>query len=159
MQVIVRHGTPDDCQAICQLLADVHTIHNGALPEVFGPSDGTSMFRDRVTELIDGEDSVVLVAELGGRVSGAASVVIREVADRMMMVPRRYGWVETVGVSEEARRRGVGKALMDAAVQWVRRKGGDTCELNVWEFNDGAVEFYRSLGFTTASRRMWKRLR
>ena len=60
----------------------MHTLHSGALPEVFRSSDGTSMFRDRVAELIDGEDSIVLVAELVGRVSGAASVVMREIADR-----------------------------------------------------------------------------
>jgi ribosomal protein S18 acetylase RimI-like enzyme len=31
-------------------------------------------------------------------------------------------------------------------------------ELNVWEFNRGAMAFYRQLGYRTTSRKMSKRL-
>jgi ribosomal protein S18 acetylase RimI-like enzyme len=36
-------------------------------------------------------------------------------------------------------------------------KGADTIELNVWEFNRGAMAFYRQLGYRTTSRKMSKK--
>ncbi len=32
------------------------------------------------------------------------------------------------------------------------------CELNVWDSNRGAVQFYQEIGYSVACRRMWKRL-
>jgi ribosomal protein S18 acetylase RimI-like enzyme len=39
-------------------------------------------------------------------------------------------------------------------MEWLATRGATQCELNVWEFNRGAAEFYESMGFETISRRM-----
>jgi len=47
---------------------------------------------------------------------------------------------------------------MEKAHEWALAKGVDIIELNVWEFNKGAIEFYHGLGYETASRKMSRRL-
>lgn len=158
MSLVVRRAAAEDCQAVCEMLEELHLIHSCALPGVFRKPDASAMFRDRVEELVHEPDSAVFVAEVDGEVAGAALAVVRDSPDRMAMMPRRYGWVESIGVRERFRREGVGSALMHAAERWSRENGASTCELNVWEFNQAAIRFYESLGFETASRRMWRKL-
>lgn len=57
--------------------------------------------------------------------------------------------VANLAVAKEARRRGVGKALMGAVAKDARAKGCETWALNVKVENEPAITLYRSLGFTT----------
>jgi ribosomal protein S18 acetylase RimI-like enzyme len=47
---------------------------------------------------------------------------------------------------------------MEAAQEWARQRGARRVQLTVWEFNEGAIAFYESLGYETYSRNMWKSL-
>lgn len=47
---------------------------------------------------------------------------------------------------------------MEKAHEWAVAEGAESIELNVWEFNQEAAEFYKTLGYETASRKMNKRL-
>ncbi len=84
--------------------------------------------------------------------------MIRESPEIPIFVRRRYAVIESVVVAEEHRRAGIGRGLVEKAHQWAVAEGADSIELNVWEFNQGAVEFYERLGYETASRKMSKRL-
>jgi ribosomal protein S18 acetylase RimI-like enzyme len=59
-------------------------------------------------------------------------------------------------VSRSCQRRGIGERLMQEAICWVTTHWPEIkhIELNVFEFNDGAIAFYRRLGFRTISRKM-----
>jgi ribosomal protein S18 acetylase RimI-like enzyme len=47
---------------------------------------------------------------------------------------------------------------MEEAERRARVKGATAIELNVWEFNVGALAFYDRLGYKTRNRRMDKTL-
>jgi GNAT superfamily N-acetyltransferase len=49
-----------------------------------------------------------------------------------------------------SRRRGLGRALVSAAVEWARAEGASTVTLRVHATNDAAREVYAGLGFRTA---------
>ncbi|MFC3068090.1 GNAT family N-acetyltransferase [Phenylobacterium soli] len=61
--------------------------------------------------------------------------------------------VLTVGVRPEARRLGVAKALMTAALGVARQAGAEACFLEVAVDNDGAGALYAGLGFRRAGLR------
>ena len=60
---------------------------------------------------------------------------------------------ETVAVRHEARRRGVGRALCEAAMAWAHRRGASAMELEVRASSLGARALYETLGFTEQGRR------
>lgn len=68
-------------------------------------------------------------------------------------------WVEdqgelgNVAVAEEARGRGVGVALLDAAFSKLRDRGVRECFLEVRESNEAARRLYERLGFSVVGRR------
>jgi ribosomal-protein-alanine N-acetyltransferase len=58
-----------------------------------------------------------------------------------------------VAVTPEARRRGVGRLLVEAALRRVRRRGARECFLEVRESNEVARRLYEELGFAAIGRR------
>ncbi len=57
-------------------------------------------------------------------------------------------WIEDVFVSEDARGTGLGRALVEAAIERARERGCRRIELDVDEANEPALALYHSLGFS-----------
>lgn len=58
-----------------------------------------------------------------------------------------------LAVDPAERRRGVARALLEAGFDRLRGQGVKTCFLEVRQDNEGAIAFYRDLGFERAGRR------
>jgi GNAT superfamily N-acetyltransferase len=85
-------------------------------------------------------DGAILVAEgEGGGVSGVACVAMFATT----------GWIGALGVAPEARRSGLGTALTEAAVRWLRHRGAQTVLLYATE---AGRPVYERLGFATEQR-------
>ena len=86
-------------------------------------------------------DAAVLVAVDGDRIVGRLSLArdphpaSAHVADLGMMVAASH------------RRRGIGRALLDAAVGWARTAGVTKLELHVFPWNEPAIRLYERFGF------------
>jgi ribosomal protein S18 acetylase RimI-like enzyme len=84
-----------------------------------------------------GATSAILVARAGEAING--SVMVGHDGHR--------GWVYYLAVAPDARRAGLGRALMQAAEAWLRERGAPKLQLMVREGNAEALAFYRALGF------------
>jgi RimJ/RimL family protein N-acetyltransferase len=86
-------------------------------------------------------DAAVFVAEEDGHVVGRLSLArdphpaSRHVADLGLMVDAGY------------RRRGIGRILLEEAVEWARDSGIRKLELHVFPWNEPALRLYESFGF------------
>ena len=86
--------------------------------------------------------SLFLVAETGGHIKG-------------YVIARRDRWgaeIVSLAVHPSSRKRGIGRALLKAAVGRMRRRHAHSIRLMVHVKNTGASLFYRGLGFRTAGR-------
>ena len=63
------------------------------------------------------------------------------------------GYIDNVAVFPEARRRGVGRLLVQSLVQWLREHEGVFLTLEVRPSNEPAISLYGSLGFEEVGRR------
>ena len=97
--------------------------------------------------------AAVLVAEAEDRILGRLSIsrdphpASRHVADVGLMV------------AADARRRGVGRALMQAAEDWARETGVTKIELHVFPYNEAALALYDELGYRREGLRLRHYLR
>jgi ribosomal protein S18 acetylase RimI-like enzyme len=57
------------------------------------------------------------------------------------------GWLYYVAVAPASRKRGIGRALVEAAEGWLRQRGVAKAQLMVRETNDAVAAFYRRLGY------------
>lgn len=61
--------------------------------------------------------------------------------------------VMTIATTEAARGRGIGRALLDAGIDWAKDRGAEVVHLEVDERNTSALGLYASRGFVEWGRR------
>ena len=132
----VREATPEDARALHALAEELADALGDRMPR-------HGAVQARLLELLEEPRARVLVAEDEGVVVGAASLWIKpDLAhgDKVVEVPMLV-------VSREARRRGVGKLLVQEIQSIVAAENAALIELIATRKNAPARAFYRSLGF------------
>lgn len=174
MQIAVRAATKRDYDALNQIIGQVDALHREHLPHILQEPDGPPRDREYMLGVLADESYGLFVAEaeepiqkhaegpvlsaVEGAILGFVQLTIRDAPPIPILVPRRIAAVENLAVREDFRRAGIGRALMRRAQRWAEELGATGIELNVFEFNQAAIAFYRSLGYATSSHRMSKRL-
>lgn len=82
----------------------------------------------------------------GGKPVGAACVVARTPAIRMLEGRDDLGVLWDIRVDPEYKRRGIGKALFRASVEWCREEGLKMLKIETQNVNVPACRFYASQG-------------
>jgi len=137
--VIVRRADPADAPALVALAAAVSAEPEGWLIGSGWRSAGDE--RRFLRAVRRHPDAAVFVAELEGEIAGRMSLArdphpaSTHVADLGLMVDIRF------------RRRGIGRALLEAAVEWAREHRVAKLELHVFPWNEPAIGLYESFGF------------
>ena len=154
--MVIRKATLDDYDELCALIAEVDELHRINLPKRFREPEGPTREWDYFRPLVMDEDVGLFVVEQDGVLVGFVQVVVRDSRDIPILVPRRYAFIDSILVTEEFRGAGIGRALVDRAHEWAVSMGATEMELNVFEFNEDAIKFYRRLGYQTVCREMSK---
>jgi ribosomal protein S18 acetylase RimI-like enzyme len=92
-------------------------------------------------------DAASFVAEVDGRPMGLAFCRLDDSDPRSARLFSM--WVEPT-----VRGRGVGRRLVEVALQWMRSRGALSVELEVAEGNLGAASLYAAMGFVDTGRRV-----
>lgn len=71
---------------------------------------------------------------------------------------RKVGFIESIGVKKEYRKKGVASQLLEQAVAWFKEQGYAEIDLNVFSFNEDAIKFYEKHNFSSLNKTMTKKL-
>lgn len=132
--VLVRYGRRDDDARVMALLP--------LLPHSSEPTEAqllaaTALFHDRIHD----PDHPILVAEVDGVVAGFATLDFRRALT---------GWratIDDLAVDPFQRRRGLGQALVEAAMRLARARNCVALHIDTSLGSDEARAFYRACGF------------
>lgn len=102
------------------------------------PEERAARWRDRIP------DTIALVAEYDGTLAGFTSLAVPA---RDPDLHAATGEIRTLYVDPERWRRGIGRALLDAAAAELRDDGCDLAVLWVHESNAAGRAFYAAAGF------------
>jgi len=154
MGVGIRLASRSDYERLLPLYEDVDELHLRNLSQIFQKPEESIRSEEHFDQIFDSADAAIFVALHGEDIIGFISVFSKDAPDHPIMVPRKYATIDTMAVAERWRGRGIGRMLLAHAHDWAASHGATQIELNVWEFNCGAIEFYERCGYTTASRKM-----
>jgi ribosomal protein S18 acetylase RimI-like enzyme len=138
MTSFVRVAGRDDADAIGRLLCAFNR-------EFDEPAPGPSTLAERMRQLLDGGDALVL---LGG--DGPAGLAVLRFRAAIWS-PGLECYLAELYVTPARRRQGLGRALMQAALREARSRGADTMDIGVDEPDLAARRLYESLGFSNRS--------
>jgi ribosomal protein S18 acetylase RimI-like enzyme len=143
----IRNATRADLPALGRLGATLMRTHYAFDPNRFlspgdDPEGGYAWFLE--TQL-DESEVVVLVAEQAGEIVGYVYAGLEPLSWKELRGPA--GFIHDIVVDDRARRSGIAKQLMAAAVAWLRANGAPRVMLWTAAQNDGAQRLFERLGF------------
>jgi ribosomal protein S18 acetylase RimI-like enzyme len=128
----------DDADAIGRLL---HAFNR----EFDEPAPGPAALAERMRQLLDGGDTLVLLA--GDGPDGLAVLRFRAA----IWSTGLECYLAELYVTPARRGQGLGRALMEAALREARSRGADTMDIGVDKPDLAARRLYESLGFSNRS--------
>lgn len=151
--MLIRKATAAEIPQILKLLVQVNMVHHVGRPDLFkGPA--TKYSEQELQKLLKDEKRPVFVCMDGEVLLGYAFCVLKEVSNDQLLEDCKTLYVDDLCVDETSRGNGVGKALMNHAVQAAKDCGCHNVTLNVWSFNEKAMRFYQSFGMHEQRRTM-----
>ena len=141
---MVRKVDKRDIQAIIELLHQVNMVHHVLRPDLFKPH--TTKYNEQELEALMDDDSKPIFVFDDGAVLGHAFCMITEVKNNKLLQDIKTLYIDDICVDEKARGKHVGKALYEYVRDYAALVGCNNITLNVWEGNDAALSFYRSMG-------------
>ena len=143
---MVREAELKDIPDILDLLVQVDMVHHNARPDLFkGPA--TKYNAEEIVQIIADEGKPLFVYENeDGKVTGHAFCIAKQIVGDSVLIDIKTLYVDDICVDENARGKGVGKALYEHVKQYARQRGFYNITLNVWEGNPGAIAFYEAMG-------------
>jgi ribosomal protein S18 acetylase RimI-like enzyme len=152
----VREATSRDLARVAALWTGI-TRHHTHLDPVFAMrSDGDGELAELIRAIARDPDAAIFVYDDDGDLPGMCIVRVDRSPPIMVEVERAE--ITDVGVRPDARRRGIARALVEAALGWVRASGVHRVEIQVASGNAEGQAFWRALGFTDLMDVLHKRL-
>ena len=135
----VRRATPGDAPQVARLLHDFQREYDE-------PSPGVETLEERYEELIRSKEMIVLL--VGDGPDGFAQLRFRP----WVYSAALHSYLEELYVVPGLRGNGLGRALLEAAMDTARGEGAEQMELGTSEDDVAARKLYESAGFINRER-------
>jgi ribosomal protein S18 acetylase RimI-like enzyme len=132
----VRRATPGDAAAVARLLHDFQREYDE-------PSPGVETLEERYEDLIRNKEMIVLL--VGDGPDGFAQLRFRPWV--YSAGNNAHSYLEELYVVPDLRGNGLGRALLETAMDTARAEGAEQMELGTSETDTAARALYESLGF------------
>lgn len=140
----IRQARGEDVDQISELVLRLKKLNEEFDPLYTVRPEGLEIARKYVSESLESEDVIMLVAEALGKIVGVLRI---EVRSRIFYEPLMVGVITDLYVMPSYRRRGVGEALVSTAIKTLRSRGVSLISAEFPPMNKIAVEFYTNMGF------------
>jgi ribosomal protein S18 acetylase RimI-like enzyme len=156
--VAIRIATPADLEPVLAMRLALLREHAGNA--VYGRlrADAPARARELFAGQLASAHEVTFLASLPPDATPIGILRCMEGRGSPLLDPPRYGYVASVYVQPARRRRGVLRALMDAAVSWSRARGLDELRLHAAADNADANGAWQAMGFAIAEHLRVRRL-
>jgi GNAT superfamily N-acetyltransferase len=144
--MIVRGASVGDAETLAALNRFVHDMHLARRPDYFTPrrvEDMSAWYREQLDRL----STAAWIAQEGDAAVGYLLMFVHERAQDPFRHARRWCEIDQIAVDPAWRRRGIGTALMIAALDEASARGLRDVELSSWAFNSDAHAMFQRFGF------------
>ncbi|PHM74679.1 GNAT family N-acetyltransferase [Xenorhabdus kozodoii] len=150
--MIIRTATLQDVEAILSLYRVLFSEMAVLQPDRMQATEQDSDF---IASNINNDKFYFLVAEDGnGSIKGFALAQEQKTPPFNCLVPRTYGYILDLVVSQDARNLGIGQDLLFGMKKWAKENKYSHLELNVLSQNVDAIRFYIREGYQEVIRTM-----
>lgn len=149
----IRKAQQEDIKQIVSILLQISEIHYKKREKIFKKKDKNQIEKNLIMTMNDQQMNVIVIFEKTV-VYGVMIYKIKEVKNHINLNDSKVLWIDDLGIDEKHRRLGIGKMLIQEIYKIAETLKCERIELNCWEFNKSAIEFYEEQGMKTQRRIM-----
>ncbi len=151
---LIREANKKDIANLCTLWRKMMLFHENLDERFRFTKNAAREYSRHIANALHARNMRVFVAEMNGEIIG---YIFGEVQERSPIFPvGRFGFVSDIYVTEEWRRKGVGRRLFYKMREWMLKESITAIELLAAERNPHSVAFWESLGFVSYLRLLRK---
>lgn len=154
MSIMIRNAVGSDCEKIRPLQKEIADLHHNGRSDLFKPKARYFEQKDFDARLSDPNHFIFIAEDGFGKVAGYAFTWINRYRDHSTYIDFDCFYIDDICVLESHRRKGIGKLLFETCKAQAIKSGCKNMELGIWQFNETAIEFYKSMGMTERVIRM-----
>lgn len=154
---MIREMNEKDYESVQKLIQQGHELHYKNRPDIY--NDIYPFPHSYFKALLAEEDSLNYVYEENTKIIGLMIVSKKEVKKMPILSKRNFFYINDIVVDKDYRGKGIGKKLFKFIENLAKENGQDSVELNVWSFNEYAINFYKSLGLNVKTMILEKKLK
>lgn len=144
---MIRKAESKDIPRILELLREIVRLHHEGRPDIFSGADPKYDESALLEKLRRADERIFVSVDENDTVNGYVMCVLHEKDDPFFTQrPYRTLYVDDLCVDSHARKSGIGRALMQRAVDEAKAMGCYLLDLNVWACNEDAIRFYEKIG-------------
>jgi len=151
MEAKIRTAIPSDLDAVLSLLRELDEAHVVLEPSLLRPFSEPPRPSEWLLTRFSDPNEACFVAELDERVVGFVWSKSQSPPAIPAFIQQPLQIVGDVVVEASLRGRGIGRALVERALEWGRARGLKQVQLTVFAQNGRARDFYERLGFRPLS--------
>ena len=141
---MIRKAEKRDIKGLLKLLYQADAVHSGIRPDLF--KSNTPKYDEQALEhILEDDDKPIFVYD-DGEVLGHAFCQITEVRNHRLLQDIKTLYIDDICVDEVVRGKHIGQALYEYVRDYAKSIGCYNITLHVWEGNDPAYSFYKSMG-------------
>ena len=148
LTIRIRKAEKKDAGKLSELLITIAQLHHEGRPDIYGAGGAKYNISDVEKKIADTNEIILVAVDENDTVMGYTMSAIIDVEENGILLPYRKLYIDDVCVDSSARKLGIGRKLMDATKKKAEELNCHIVELNVWAFNESAVEFYKSCGMS-----------
>ncbi|MDQ0483709.1 GNAT family N-acetyltransferase [Guptibacillus hwajinpoensis] len=153
MNISIRRAEQNDYESLLPLFRQVHDLHVDIRPDLY-KENLTPVEQEFFESQLSDVKQHIFVATVSDELVGVIVTKEEEPTENSFVKARKVLVINSLSVSEKYRTKGIGKKLTKYVFDLGKNLSFDSIELGVSVKNTFAIEFYKSIGMTTKSRKM-----
>ncbi|SON53030.1 GNAT family N-acetyltransferase [Vibrio tapetis] len=154
---MIRKAELSDLSDLNILYIEQNRFHHNITPDRIALCDEL-LTHEELAEMIAETSTYLTVYVLDGKLVAALLANLQRNEAKRWTPKRCFVYLDELIVMQEYRSKGIAREMMDAFEDWAMEQGASCIDLNVWQHNSNALEFYQKNGFYTEQRLMSKNL-
>ena len=155
--ITIASAKNSDYEDFLDIFGIVEEQHRLALPRKYTKPD-ILFTQEEYQHLIKQKKHQIFMAKSGEESVWILLAEIKYAPNKPTLKKRMYVDIDTICIRPEWRGRGIGKMLLETIEIWTKEKWVHDIQLNVWSFNQEALEFYEKNEYIIVSSLMRKHL-
>ena len=143
----IRKMKIDDYEEVKNLQMQVYKLHLKNRPDIYFKTQSFFNFEYFLEQLND-DNTLNFVCHDGGKVVGIILASFKKPSKVPFIKKRKVVYVDSIVVDKYYQHKGVGTKMFNYLSNFAKKNNVESIELNVWNFNESAKEFYNHLGMT-----------